>query len=402
MRFNLPLTFTEGDYLQVPPLKRFLKSNNVPLAEVKDELITALRNFASESDANKTNAITWLSKAIKEGTKDFCYRKFYISDQMGINESIITDLILQAFPDYIDSNIIETTNSYEMKLVKYEIKKEDDEIAMISFTFSRLYLEGSQVNTTGQSRIYPVFVDVDMKEGFIIGRSKGKATLYEYDEENLLVKDNKVTTVTQIVQCIKLVENAFSFMRVDVEATSSVNSQILNYKLYNEFSMTPEFVIEKMNQVEELKSKFAKDVFDDLELDYNELGSALDDLGIFLEKYISLSVDNEEIFKQNRLAYLTKVSSEDEADLTRVDTVSSDSKPLQCTPAFFDGKKAVIKSGRCKVINLSFKKQVELYQTAKFFSVKFGNYKGYGYFKTVQHAEEGDINNVIQTIYQHF
>ena len=88
---------------------------------------------------------------------------------------------------------------------------------------------------------------------------------------------------------------------------------------------------------------FVNQLFGDLSLDIRNKEKALVDTRILVEKYISINGDNENVFKQDRKAYLIKISSDDELDLTSIDTKSEKSIPLQCTEAFFDSKKSVIK-----------------------------------------------------------
>ena len=121
---------------------------------------------------------------------------------------------------------------------------------------------------------------------------------------------------------------------------------------------------------------------------------------ILIEKFVSINGNNEDIFKNDRAAYLTKVRADDEVELTRVDTASNRTVPLQCTEAFFDGKKSVIKSKQCKKLDLVFKRQDEAYQKGNPLEVQFGVRKNYGYIKFRQYAEEGDIQNVLQTIFR--
>lgn len=42
----------------------------------------------------------------------------------------------------------------------------------------------------------------------------------------------------------------------------------------------------------------------------------------------------------------------DEQQMTKIDTSSNKTVPLQCTEAFFDSKKAVVKGQKCRKLNL--------------------------------------------------
>ena len=88
---------------------------------------------------------------------------------------------------------------------------------------------------------------------------------------------------------------------------------------------------------------------------------------------------------------------------TEIDTTSDKKIPLQCTEAFFDSKKSVVKSKKCKRLNLIFKRTDETYFTkANPLVVQLGTHKNYGYMKTMQYAEEADIQNVLQAIFDNY
>ena len=75
---------------------------------------------------------------------------------------------------------------------------------------------------------------------------------------------------------------------------------------------------------------------------------------------------------------------------------------MQCTEAFFDSKKSVVKSKKCNKLNLIFKRDNNMYLKSNPLVVQFGTNKDYGYFKTIQYAEEADIQHVLQAIFNHY
>ena len=132
--------------------------------------------------------------------------------------------------------------------------------------------------------------------------------------------------------------------------------------------------------------------------------TALLDTRIFVEKFISINGNNEEEFTKDRPAYLIKISSNDANELTTIDAKSSKSTPLQCTEAFFDSKKSVMQGKICKKLSMVFKRKNETYFTGinQQLEIQFGSKGTYGYFKTIQYAEEADIQNVLQTIFRNY
>lgn len=99
---------------------------------------------------------------------------------------------------------------------------------------------------------------------------------------------------------------------------------------------------------------------------------------------------------------MVKVVSDDAMDMTKIDTTSAKIKPLQCTEAFFDSKKTIIKNKKCDKLHLCFRRENSKYFGNNPFCVQFGTVSNCGYFKTGQYAEEGDIGNVLQTIFENY
>ena len=245
-------------------------------------------------------------------------------------------------------------------------------------------------------------MDVYLKEGFIVSRAKAKSTLYPYNAENpILDSEKRVNTMLKAVAAIDQIVKMLEFStELDNKKVANENSKML-YKLYNQYSFTPVDVNDKIDSQNILITSFVNQLFKNLSLDIRNKEKALVDAKILVEKFISINGDNEAVFKEDRDAYLIKVSSDDETELTSINTKSEKTIPLQCTEAFFDSKKSVIKSEQCKKLNMVFKRQDETYFTGlnKQLEVQFGTKKNFGYVKMMQYAEEADIQNVLQAIF---
>lgn len=177
----------------------------------------------------------------------------------------------------------------------------------------------------------------------------------------------------------------------------------LHYKIYKQYTFTPEDVVKKVNSQKNLATDFINQLFANLQLDVRNKKEALSDARILIEKYISINGDNEDIFKKDRPAYLIKVASDNESDSTKIDTQSSKTTPLQCTPVFFDSKKSVVTSKMGKKLHLIFKRQNEkIFSKVNPLVVQFGVKSNFGYVKTTQYAEEVDIQNVLQAIFSNY
>ena len=256
----------------------------------------------------------------------------------------------------------------------------------------------------GATTVFPVFVEIYLNEGFIISRGKAKSTLYKYNEANaFLSSDIKIDTMGYAVKIIDELVDMFEFKtETNAKLVKNENSKML-YKIYNKYSYTPDEVSKKVASQSDLVNNFVNKVFTNLQLTDRNKPQAILDANIFIEKFISINGNNEEIFKKNRSAYLIKVMADDEMELTRIDTTSSKDIPLQCTEAFFDSKKSVMKSQQCKKLHLIFGREDDSYFTkANPLVVQLGTHKNHGYIKTMQYAEEADIQNVLQAIFENY
>ena len=232
---------------------------------------------------------------------------------------------------------------------------------------------------------------------------KQKSTLYPYDENNRMLFGDKVNTMDYAISAINKIIDMFEFEAdTNPKRIKNENSQML-YRIYEKYSFTPADVVEKVESQNDTVNSFVNEIFSDLQLDPRNKEKALLDAKIFVEKFISINGNNEDVFKEDRPAYLIKVSADDEIELTKIDTTSDKKVPLQCTEAFFDSKKSVVKSKKCKRLNLIFKRTDETYFSKNNpLVVQLGTHKNYGYVKTMQYAEEADIQNVLQAIFDNY
>lgn len=316
---------------------------------------------------------------------------------------LVKTKIEEIFPECPMKNILTYKNTSERTMIEYHIiTNEDDEVTRIDFTFSKLFLYGN-AGELGDATVFPIFIEVYLDKGFVISRAKAKSTLYEYDErDSYLRSDTKVDTMNYAVSAIDKIIDVFDFeAETNAKRVKSENSQML-YRIYEQYSFTPTDVVEKVELQKNLVKGFIDQIFTNLNLSVRNKEKAILDANILVEKFISINGDNESIFKEDRSAYLIKVSADDEIELTRIDTTSNKRVPLQCTEAFFDSKKSVVKSKKCKRLNLIFRRADETYFKGNPLVVQLGTHKNHGYVKTTQYAEEADIQNVLQTIFDNY
>lgn len=399
---KIPDYLDRDNYLQNPIMRRFLKEKNIEFVENRAEYIKALEAYSNVNPEQENELKEWLLKIVKEGSKEFCYRRI-----LGINENHRDPVLVEAtirrnYPDCPMQNVLEYRNTQDRTLTEYKIFTNDDgEVVKIDFTFSKLMLYGD-AGKLGDVTVFPVFIEVYLDAGMIVSRAKAKSTIYQYDENNrMLFSDFRVPTMDYAVLAIDEIIGIFGFeTENNKKIVKQQNSEML-YRLYREYSFTPKDVNEKVEQMAGINRSYVDKVFGDLGLDPRNKERALLDMEILIEKYISINGNNEDLFKNDRNAYLTKVSADDEIELTKIDTTSDKTVPLQCTEAFFDSKKSVVKGKKCNKLNLIFKRVNNMYLKSNPLVVQFGTNKDYGYFKTIQYAEEADIQHVLQAIFNH-
>ncbi len=400
---SIPHTFLKDDYIQNPIIKRFCDDHELEVFETRVELIKAFERYASEDESKYSESLKWVLGVLKEGSKEFCYRKVYDISPTLKNPVLLKEFMQKLFPDCPFKNLIDYKNTHYSTLIDYEIKvNEQNEVIVLSMTFSQLVLEGYERNKTGEETIYPVFIDIYFDAGFVVSRAKAKSTIYEWTESELLTNDNHIETKKLMCGLINDILEKFELKsEYNVKKVRNTVSQML-YTLYNKYSFTPEDVVSKIHSVRDIYESFTEKIFTNLDLAYDNLTNAIQDIEIFVEKYISINGNNEDIFKKDRDAYLVKVVSDDAQDMTKIDTTSAKVKPLQCTEAFFDSKKTIIKNKKCDKLHLCFKREKSKYFGNSPFCVQFGAVQNCGFLKTGQYAEEGDIRNVLQTIFENY
>lgn len=402
-KMKIPDYLDRDNYLQNPIMRRFLKERGLDFVETRADYIKALEDYSNRNEMQEKELRDWLLKIVREGSKEFCYRKIVGIDESHRNPILVDAKIKQYYPECPMKNVLEYKNTQNNTLIEYKIIQDDDgDVVKIEFTFSKLVLYG-EVGKMGNTTVFPIFVEVYLDCGMIISRAKAKSTIYKYDENNqMLFSDFRVDTMEDAVSIIDDIIDKFGFgTERNKKIVKKKNSEML-YRLYQKYSFTPQDVEEKVSRMFDVNKFYVDKIFEELHLDSRNKEKAMLDINIYVEKFISINGNNENLFKQDRDAYLIKVSADDEIELTKIDTASDKTVPLQCTEAFFDSKKSVVRGKKCNRLNLIFKRTNELYLKSNPLVVQFGTNKDYGFFKTIQYAEEADIQNVLQAIFTHY
>ena len=405
IEMRIPLFLDKDNYLQNPIMRRFLKQNNIKFVETRSEYIDKLEEFSNIKEENETMLKNWLLKIIKEGSKEICYKKLYHINNTIYDVSFVEQIIKNTYPNCPMSNILDYKNTNEFELVNYYIITNDsNKVKKIEFTFSRLYLCG-EIDRMNETVVFPIFIEIYLEEGFIVSRAKAKSTLFPFDGKNFShYGEPHIITMDVAEKLMNKIIKVFDFtVEVDSKKVKNINSKML-YKLYCDYSFTPASVVSAIDTQNDLIDTFINKLFKNLSLDIRNKQKALLDARILVEKFVSINGDNEDIFTKDRSAYLIKISSNNENELTTIDAKSSKSIPLQTTEAFFDSKKSVMQGKVCKRLSMVYKRKDETYFTGhnQQLEIQFGSKSTFGFFKTLQYAEEEDIQNVLQTIFRNY
>ena len=401
---SIPAFLDRDDYLQNPVMRRFLKKHKIELANNRADYINAIEKFSSQNEHNKSETESFLLTVAKEGSKEICFRKIYHFEDWHKDPALVEAKIHEAFPNCPKENILSYHNTGDQTLIDYHITTDEQGyVTKLDFTFSSLFLYGT-VGELGDVTVFPVFIEVYIGSGFIVSRAKAKSTLFKYDAENhFLDNASKISTTDYAVQIIDNIVSIFDFEVITKSKIVKNEIDQMLYSLYDKYSFTPKDVVDQVESQNSVTTAFINDIFNNLSLDVRNKEAAILDAKILVEKFISINGDNEDIFKKDRPAYLIKVSTDNETELTKIDTASNKLVPLQCTEAFFDSKKSVVKSKQCKRLRLVFKRADETYfGKSNPLMVQLGTQKDHGYIKTLQYAEEADIQNVLQAVFENY
>lgn len=385
------------DYIHSSKLKNFCSSHNMPVSENKPELLKRIINYAGDDEnaINYKETYNWLLDTIKSGSKEFCLKRIYFPEESIEN---LEQIIEEKYTQCPRKNILSFKNTESFQLVDYKIENNDQGIASkISFLFSRMVLEGDKEFEKGHRIIYPVYIDMYIEEGFVVGRYKPKTIIYKCSENDTIYKENKFKPFDETTELIQQLEKILKTEGMDVNPGQRFGKMM--YKVYEKYSFTPVDIQSQIDLMKRQRDAFVDNVFETLELNVINKAKAKIDLDIFLEKFVSINGDREKIFTEDRDAYLIKISSDDILQMTRIDTASTGNRPLQCSETFFDGKKSILNTKECKNLNLCYNRKRGYLGS---FTVQFSISKSWGVIKMYYVPEEEDIQNVLQTIFENY
>lgn len=403
---RIPISFRDKNenYLIKGTLQKFCKKHDLPTSEDKMDLIGYIEEFASRNNDNEEIVLEWLETVLKEGAKHIIIRKCDIP-------KIYEEYTDEKWEEFIDEQFGEIPQYFICGGVHYNTPKclsyqfeydEDNKVKSINFSYTIELLENKSGVDTLQKITYPIFVDVDLINKVIIGRVKSKNKIYEYVLEAdghprpNIDKAQPFKIATQIMHEIseKLLITFESIERSKNRWSSNL------FELINECTQTPKEIIKAIDKEQNNVNSFITGFFERHNISLIEQENfikAKEDLNIFMEKFLSINLGDEEIFKEGRIAYPVKIAATD-TDYTSVEQSTSNRRPLQATAVFYDNKKILLRKKQCDKISMVFKREKQSYFTNEEFLITFEIKKGYCLIKSESYLLEEDIKDVLSRI----
>lgn len=400
LKLESSLTKENRNYLTLPILKDFCRKNGIKIASRNNraDIIGLIEKFANISDENEKITLNFLEQSFKEGAKTLKIKK--ISEGIEINDTILDEKVKKIFPKYQDSYIIKATPKSKLDLVRYSIELKNNSINKIKFSFLVQVLTGKYPQEElGEAMAYPIFVDVDFENNFIIGRGKPVTVLFEYNEKSLKFKENvKTSYMTYINTAMEMAQLIINFSEIEKGKAENGFKKAV-FHLLESFSFTPKEIEGKVSKfhgkIENILSCFEQTY--DLKLSNKLRKSARYDLGVFVEKFLSITYPNEDIFIKDRDAFPYRISVMDH-EYVKVDETAGLRQPIQKKEAFFDNKKAIFFNERCDKVYLCFRRLDEKYFGNQPYRVIVEAKQDFCLVDFLEYVREEDIQNVLSRI----
>lgn len=401
MRIPRSFRTESSEYLTIPILKSFCNSVNLRTTYDRAQLIESIETFSEQNQENEKIVSKWLDGVLKEGIKHIYARKVFAQDnrmELLKYETTALSILREVFPTCPMTPVIQGNHNKDITVQNYGYIITNGVIDSIWFTLTQLLLEANGVSEPGDKIIYPIFIDIDLKNGYIIGRAKSKANIFNDDGSGISSEKTRTTVDKQI----KLgIDKIIKQLNLTIESVESANAGFKHalYKTLCDFTFTPDEIKEQIDDYELVIDQFIIQTFKDLDIDPlkdRNYEKAQSDIRIFIEKYISINYPDRSIFTKDREAYPIRLASTD-SEQTRVDEASGNSEPLQCKEKFFDNKKSTVLEMTCDRLTLCYNRKERYFGNTPFI-VKILTKTGYCILRFESYVEEDDIQNVLSRI----
>lgn len=400
MIIPFPYRNDDQDFLTIPALKTLCDKHGLQTDGNRIDLIQRIEEYANKNKENERNILAELDYILKIGIKTCIVRKIKPIDA-NIPELIIQKIIT-VFGENPNEYLCRYVPGKDLTLNRYEMKYNvDGSIKEIEFVYSiELIRRQNALEYTGVQVYYPIHISIDFTRGFIIARGKTISSLF-YVSDGLSINYKSKTSVEKLLK--KSIDEIIEKLNVFQEDPSiqKVCFKRTIFNLLNEYAKTPKVIRDKMDTVKDESIEYIYNVFSKLGIfrTISLLNDAKYDLEIFVEKYISITYPDRDVFISDRMAYPIKFAAEDN-EFTKIQESSSGEEPLQRKKAFFDSKKAIYSEGLCDKICLCHKSEREKYFGDKNFNVAICLSGNDCMVKFNRFVKEGDIQNVLSRIIQ--
>lgn len=403
--FSIPQTFRakDSDYVTIPVLKKFCMENKIKVAQNRVDLLNSIEEFANENFAQEKKVNYWLEEILKMGMKTCLITKLSLNETPKVD--LIQDAIQKKFPACNQETICKSKSSKEIDLINYKLVSDtENKIEKGSFVFLiRLLKVKSTYSERGNQIIYPIFIDVDLQNGFIISRAKASSGLFKIGEDDALIDAKKATNAERLMRACEDIVIKFMSLEYEDEKVSKETFKKAIFNILNGFTQTPRLIQEKIDATAKDCENFISCIFEKTGIfPYKEIKQeALFDLKIFVEKYASVTYEDRSIFMKDRCAYPVKFSAHDN-EFTKIQENTREGDPLQSKKAFFDSKKVVYTHKKCDKISLCYQRSSKKYYSEKEFTVSIYVDKNSCAVKFMSFVEEDDIQDVLSRVIQQF
>lgn len=402
---RIPFCFTDRgeDYLTKGPLQKFCKKHELPTSEDKGDLIKYILEFANQNEENEEIVLEWLEDVLKEGVKHLFIKKCDIPKiYEEYDEDRLEKIIDKEFGPVDQSYMVGSSHENSIKCLSYTFEYENNKISKLSFNYSIQLAELKKGKTAYNIIIYPIYIDIDFKNEVIIGRAKSKNRIYEYskgEQGEIIPNIEKASTFKLVTKLMYEIASKLGFTYESKEKSRHRWSSNF-YEFIEECTETPKEIKEAIISENDAIEKFITDFFSRHNISpihKENYEKAKEDLNLFMEKYLAINLDNEEVFKDKRVAYPIKIATTD-TDLTSVEQSTANRRPLQASPVFYDNKKILLRRKQCDKSSLVFKRKKQTYIINDEFVITLEVKGGYCVIQTVSYLLEEDIQDVLLRI----
>lgn len=242
---------------------------------------------------------------------------------------------------------------------------------------------------------------MDFSKGYVIGRCKSKANLNKIItlEDGLEIAGEKTSAFNIFKELNEHTKKVIGYLGETKErSTHQFKSKF--YTILDACTKTPIEIKNKLASQKNIIDEFILDFMKKFDIDIaqkNNFAYAYSDIHNFMEKYISINYEDQDIFTRDRYAYPVKILATD-IDLASVEETSYDYKPLQSSPVFYDNKKIIEREKKCDSFSLMFVREKKTYFSPKPYMVRFEIKQGFYVLQFSSYVLEEEIHNVLSKI----